>query len=97
MTFQAKARMRRAKKSRNRAGIGEIGVLYPDNLGASWVRAMVPVKAPTKILFQGKSISNDMLIFTVKEHNRIYVQVQLSSTSGTRSEVRVESLQPGWV
>ena len=63
--------MRRAKKSRNRAGIGEIGVLYPDNLGASWVRAVVPVKAPTKILFQGKSISNDTLVLDIRSRGTI--------------------------
>lgn len=74
--------MRRAKKSRNRAGKGEIGVLYPDNLGASWVRAVVPVKAPTKILFQGKSISNDTLVLDIRSRGTIeYIQVQLSRTS----------------
>lgn len=58
MTFQVKTRMRRVKRNTNKTGIGEIGVLYPDNVGAIWVNA-VPVKAPTKILFQGKSILID--------------------------------------
>lgn len=63
--------MRRVKKSRNRAGIGEIKVLYPDNLGASWVRAVVPVKAPNMILFQDKSMSNDMLVFDTRSRSTI--------------------------
>lgn len=63
--------MRRVKKSRNRAAMGEIGALYPDNLGTSWVRAVVPVKAPTKILFQGKSILNDMLVLDTRSRSTI--------------------------
>lgn len=58
MTFQVTARMRRVKKNRKKSGIGEIEVLYPDDVGASRVNA-VPVKVPTKILVQGKSILND--------------------------------------
>lgn len=58
MTFQVTARMRRVKKNRKKSGIGEIEVLYPDDLGASRVNA-VPVKVPIKILVQGKSILND--------------------------------------
>lgn len=76
MTFQVKTRMRRVKRNTNKTGIGEIGVLYPDNVGAIWVNA-VPAKAPTKILFQGKSILND---------NSVYVHtLQLSRTSAPRS------------
>lgn len=84
MAFQVKTRMRRVRRSTNKTGIGEIGVLYPDNVGASWVSAAVPVKAPTKILFQGKSILNDN---THKgQINRIYVHtLQLSRTSAPRS------------
>lgn len=63
--------MRRVKKSRNRAGIVEIEVLYPDNLGASWVRAAVPVKAPKKILFQGKSISSHILVLDTRSKSTI--------------------------
>lgn len=58
MTFQVTARMRRVKKNRKKSGIGEIEVLYPDDVGASRVNA-VPVKVPIKILVQGKSILND--------------------------------------
>lgn len=58
MTFQVTARMRKVKKNRKKSGIGEIEVLYPDDVGVSRVNA-VPVKVPTKILVQGKSILND--------------------------------------
>lgn len=58
MTFQVKARIRRVKKSTTKDGIGVSTVLYPKDLGASWLRA-VPVKAPTTIFSQARFILND--------------------------------------
>lgn len=73
--------MRRVKTNIKKTGIGEIGVLYSDNVGASWVNA-VPAKAPTKILFQGKSIVNDN---TLKgQINRTYVHALRLSTTIAR-------------